>query len=103
MQIVIDISPEAMEDIKNDRASRCFLENKILNGTLLQEAKWQKKKIEIKKIEYGQTYITEWQVAQCSNCKRWHTTPYMYYFYEYKYCPFCGARMTESEEDDECR
>ena len=35
MRIVIDITPEAMEDIKNDRASRCFLQNKILNGTPL--------------------------------------------------------------------
>ena len=35
MQMLIDITPEAMEDIKNDRASRCFLQNKILNGKLL--------------------------------------------------------------------
>ena len=35
MQMLIDISPEAMEDIKSDRASRCFLQNKILNGKLL--------------------------------------------------------------------
>ena len=32
MQKLIDVTPEAMEDIKNDRASRCFLQNKILNG-----------------------------------------------------------------------
>lgn len=35
MQMLIDITPEAMDDIKNDRASRCFLQNKILNGTPL--------------------------------------------------------------------
>lgn len=35
MQKLIDVTPEAMEDIKNDRASRCFLQNKILNGKLL--------------------------------------------------------------------
>ena len=35
MKIVIDITPEAMDDIKNGRASRYFLENKILNGKLL--------------------------------------------------------------------
>lgn len=95
MQMLIDISPKAMDDIKNDRASRCFLQNKILNGKQLPEAEWQKKK-----IEYEETYITEWQVAQCSNCKRWHTTPYMYYFYEYKYCPFCGAKMEVTESGD---
>ena len=32
MQMLIDITPEAMNDIKNGRASRYFLENKILNG-----------------------------------------------------------------------
>lgn len=32
MQMLIDITPEAMDDIKNGRASRCFLQNKILNG-----------------------------------------------------------------------
>lgn len=35
MKMLIDITPEAMDDIKNDRASRCFLQNKILNGKLL--------------------------------------------------------------------
>ena len=32
MQMLIDISPEAMEDIKSDRASLCFLQHKILKG-----------------------------------------------------------------------
>lgn len=33
------------------------------------------------------------QSARCSICGRYHTTPYMYYFDQYKYCPNCGARM----------
>lgn len=33
------------------------------------------------------------QSAKCSICGRYHTTPYMYYFDQYKYCPNCGARM----------
>lgn len=37
MQMLIDISPEAMDDIKNDRASRCFLQNIILTGKPLPE------------------------------------------------------------------
>lgn len=37
--------------------------------------------------------IEEWQSAQCSNCGLYHTTPYMYYFDNYKYCPNCGAKM----------
>ena len=42
--------------------------------------------------------ITEWQSARCSNCGLYHTTPYMYYFDEYNYCPNCGADM-RGEED----
>lgn len=41
--------------------------------------------------------ITDWQQAKCSVCKRWHTTPYLYDFNDYKYCPVCGARMGGAE------
>lgn len=38
------------------------------------------------------------QSARCSVCKRYLTTPYMYYFNHYEYCPHCGAKMNRSEE-----
>ena len=38
------------------------------------------------------------QDAQCSNCRRWHERPYQYGFIDYKYCPWCGAKMDEVEE-----
>ena len=37
--------------------------------------------------------IEEWQSARCSVCDRYHTTPYMYYFSHYDWCPNCGAKM----------
>ena len=37
--------------------------------------------------------IQDWQSARCSVCKRYLTTPYMYYFSHYDYCPNCGAKM----------
>lgn len=37
--------------------------------------------------------IEKWQTAKCSVCGRYHTTPYLYYFDLYKYCPNCGAYM----------
>lgn len=44
--------------------------------------------------------IEEWQTAQCSKCGKWHTTPYMYSFTEYEYCPHCGSPMhTEARND----
>ena len=45
--------------------------------------------------------IEEWQSARCSVCHKYHTTPYMYYFNNYNFCPNCGARMKGS--DDEMR
>lgn len=37
--------------------------------------------------------IQEWQSAKCSVCGKYHTTPYMYYFTNYDYCPNCGSDM----------
>lgn len=37
--------------------------------------------------------IEEWQSARCSVCGKYHTTPYLYYFNDYNYCPNCGAKM----------
>ena len=41
--------------------------------------------------------IKEWQSARCSVCDKYHTTPYMYYFSHYDYCPHCGAKMEVEE------
>jgi len=58
-------------------------------------AKWLEKEV-VSPID-GIPPIEEWQSARCSACGKYHTTPYMYYFYEYAYCPSCGASMTEDE------
>ena len=44
------------------------------------------------------TIIADWQSAKCSNCGKYHTTPYLYYFRNYNYCPNCGAKMDGGEE-----
>lgn len=43
--------------------------------------------------------IADWQSARCSVCKRYLTTPYMYYFEHYNYCPNCGAEMGSERKD----
>lgn len=43
--------------------------------------------------------IEEWQSAKCSKCGHYHTTPYMYYFSHYEYCPNCGAKMDEGGKE----
>lgn len=37
------------------------------------------------------------QSAYCPICKKYHTTPYAYYFTEDPFCPNCGADMRERE------
>ena len=44
--------------------------------------------------------IEEWQECQCSECGRWDTRPYMYYFSEPNYCSYCGAKMQRGEQDE---
>ena len=39
------------------------------------------------------------QSAKCSVCGRYHTIPYMYSFREDNYCPHCGAKMVQGEEE----
>lgn len=41
--------------------------------------------------------IEEWQSARCSACGKYHTTPYMYYFDDFDYCPNCGTKMEVQE------
>ena len=43
--------------------------------------------------------IEEWQSARCSVCRKYHTTPYMYYFDDYRYCPQCGAKMKGADDE----
>lgn len=41
--------------------------------------------------------IAEWQSCKCSECGRYDTRPYMYYFDEPNFCSWCGASMQEDE------
>jgi Zn finger protein HypA/HybF involved in hydrogenase expression len=43
--------------------------------------------------------IEEWQSARCSVCHKYHTTPYMYYFDNFNFCPECGADMRGASDE----
>ena len=43
--------------------------------------------------------ISQWQSAKCSNCGKYHTTPYQYYFDTFSYCPNCGSKMENKHND----
>lgn len=46
-----------------------------------------------------ESVIEEWQSCRCSECGRYDTRPYLYYFDEPNFCSWCGARM-KGEEDE---
>lgn len=58
--------------------------------------KWQERKVFANK---GKNEIEEWQSAYCPYCERYHTTPYMYYFNEYNFCPHCGHDMRNVKDE----
>lgn len=52
-----------------------------------KRGEWEERKVSSEKV------IDEWQSARCSVCGKYHTTPYMYFFDNYSFCPNCGSRM----------
>lgn len=44
--------------------------------------------------------IDAWQSCRCSECGRYDTRPYMYFFSEPRFCSHCGAEM-KGESDEE--
>lgn len=81
-----------------EQLAALYLAIRILEEKAEEEAKMQEEQAEAsgrweeRKVADGNN-IEEWQSARCSVCGKYHTTPYLYTFYDYKYCPNCGARM----------
>lgn len=55
---------------------------------------WVEKQV----VDNEEVEIEQWQSARCSKCDKYHTTPYLYYFDDYNYCPNCGAKMEVADE-----
>ena len=58
-----------------------------------RKGKWLEKKV-IPVYENGFSL----QSCKCSECDRYDTRPYMYYFSEPNFCSYCGAGMKGGEE-----
>ena len=63
----------------------------MIEGSDSKGGKWTDKDV----FSIKETTIEEMQSAKCSKCGKIHTTPYMYYFFKYDFCPCCGERMEE--------
>ena len=59
----------------------------------IRHGEWLEKKVFDNTDEDFVWKIEKWQSARCSVCGKYHTTPYMYYFDNFNYCPYCGAKM----------
>ena len=68
-----------------------------------KRGEWQEKEIFGEYNDDVHHYVSEWQSARCSVCGKYHTTPYMYYFDEYNFCPNCGARMKGADDEFEAK
>ena len=80
-----DIQKEIKEKSKEDFLKICSQEEP-------RKGMWIERAVSREKA------IDEWQSARCSVCGLYHTTPYLYYFRDYNYCPNCGARMVTKNE-----
>ena len=64
----------------------------------LRLGRWTKRGKWLECDVFDEHNITEWQSAKCSVCGHYHTTPYLYSFSYYNFCPTCGADMRKRNE-----
>ena len=70
--------------------TQLIYEAPTIDAEPVKHGEWEEKETYLNE---GDCEITEWQSARCSVCGKYHTTPYMYYFDKYNFCPNCGAKM----------
>ena len=57
--------------------------------TVKKETGWLEKEV----YSVKESGVEELQSCRCPHCKKILTTPYMYYFNDYPYCPSCGKKV----------
>lgn len=78
---------EYTDNISRTRATIAISNIPAADVAPVVHGEWEDKEVIHKRC------IEEWQSARCSACGKYHTTPYMYYFDDFKFCPNCGAKM----------
>ena len=59
------------------------------NGKLSTNDAWLERDV----YPISKAGVEELQSCKCPYCKKYLTTPYMYYFTNYPYCPSCGKKV----------
>lgn len=62
-----------------------------------KKGKWDEQNV----FDTEDSDIAQMQSAKCSMCGKYHTTPYLYFFDNFNYCPNCGADMRGEYEEPE--
>lgn len=97
-QAVLKELPHALWGKEWDEALAKAIIESVPTVDPMKRGKWMEQKVTHEENRRS-TIIADWQSAKCSNCGKYHTTPYLYYFDNYNFCPNCGAFMHDSEKD----
>lgn len=95
INIAADIGKAEHRDLWHYEQALCEIREMLEGYSNCEErktGKWEEREVSSEKV------VDEWQSARCSVCGKYHTTPYMYFFQDYNYCPTCGARMRGGEK-----
>ena len=78
---------------RDEIAERLVLQAPTIDAVEVVRGEWMEREV------LEDTVINEWQSARCSVCNKYHTTPYMYYFDNFNFCPNCGSRMKGADDE----
>ena len=78
----VDALEMAIEELEQKTCKDCISRDEAKLGRWLE-----------KSVSHERPTFDGWQSAKCSNCGLYHTTPYAYYFNDFKFCPNCGKQM----------
>ena len=90
------------------KAENLFINSKItfseyermiepLNNELPKVSEWE----QVEVFEVEGTTVDRLQSTYCPVCNTYHTTPYVYCYNHYNYCPNCGTQMKMKGASDE--
>ena len=93
INITADIGKSEHRDLWHYEQALSEIREMLESEPERKTGKWEEREVLSEKV------IDEWQSARCLVCGKYHTTPYMYFFQVYNYCPTCGARMRGGDDD----